>query len=165
MGWQVHPSPWCPVFLLQVDSMSFLSPLLGISLKPLFLSSHLPGLLYFLEGPPTSQSLRLHISIHSAVPQGFSSRFPHTWSGFPFSIFLPLTPRSLTTSASCDYFLLPPKWNWNNLTWDLGLLTLLSSVDYILGILYFFSLISTCWWVHSMHVLWGLGYLTQGAIF
>ena len=43
------PSPiWCPVFLLEVDSISSLFLLLGISSKV----SHLPGLWCILEGPP-----------------------------------------------------------------------------------------------------------------
>ena len=33
LGWQAYPSTWCPVFLREVDSTSFLSPLLGISSK------------------------------------------------------------------------------------------------------------------------------------
>ena len=34
--------------------------------------SHLPDLRYILESLPTSHSLQLHISIHSACPQDFS---------------------------------------------------------------------------------------------
>jgi hypothetical protein len=64
-----------PVFLLEMDSTSSLSPLLGISSKILPFESwvsHFPGLWYILEGNPTSHPPRLHTSIHSAGPQGFS---------------------------------------------------------------------------------------------
>jgi hypothetical protein len=84
VGWQPHPSTWCPVFLLEVDSTSSLPPLLGISSKvPPFeswqpLTSQVSGT--FWREPSTSHLLRLHISIHSAGPHGFTlPPPPNTW--------------------------------------------------------------------------------------
>jgi hypothetical protein len=69
--WQPHPTSWCPIFLLEVDSMSFLSPLLGFSSKV----SHLPGLLVHSSGSPHSYLSRLPIpliiwtlGLHSCPP-------------------------------------------------------------------------------------------------
>jgi hypothetical protein len=69
---------------------------------PLSPESHLPGLWYFLYMPRP----RLHISIHSPGPLGFSpTPIPDPVSLFTFPS--PLPPRSLSLSASHDYFLPP----------------------------------------------------------
>jgi hypothetical protein len=52
MGWQHHPSTWCPVFLLDVNSTSPLSALLSISSKNslwVLRVSHIPSLWYILD--------------------------------------------------------------------------------------------------------------------
>ena len=72
VGWQPHPSTWCPVFLLDMDSMSSLSPLLSISSLWVLRVSCLPNLQYILEGPLNYHPLKLHIFFHSAGPLGFS---------------------------------------------------------------------------------------------
>lgn len=69
--------------------------------------SQFPGLWYFLEGSPTSHSLRLLISIHSLGLLAFSPvPSPIIWSCSCFPLHSPLSPRSLPPSASCDHLLL-----------------------------------------------------------
>jgi hypothetical protein len=65
LAWQPHPSTWCLVFPLEMDSTSTLSPLLGNV-------SHLPGLWYTLESALISYRLMLPVSILSAGAQGFT---------------------------------------------------------------------------------------------
>ena len=79
---------WCPVFLLEVGSISSLSLLLGISSKVRSfdswesLTSQVSGA--FWRVLPTSYFLRLHVSILSAGPQGFSPfPSPNIRSGSP----------------------------------------------------------------------------------
>jgi hypothetical protein len=64
VGWQPHPSTWFPVFLLEVNSKSSLSPQLGISSKVPSLSLEslsYPGSLIHSRGypppPPTSHEV------------------------------------------------------------------------------------------------------------
>ena len=85
---------WCPVFLLEVGSISSLSLLSGISSKvPPFeswesLTSQVSGA--FWRVPPTSYFLRLPVSILSAGPQGFSPfPSPNTRSGSPLPLSAP----------------------------------------------------------------------------
>jgi hypothetical protein len=52
VGWQLHPSAWCPVFLVEIDCTSSLSALLGISSFWVLRVFNLPGLWYILEGHP-----------------------------------------------------------------------------------------------------------------
>jgi hypothetical protein len=95
---------WCPVFLLEVGSLTSLSLLLGISSKvPPFeswetLTSQVSGA--FCRVPPYSYFPRLHVSILSAGPPGFSNfPSPNTKSGStlppPFPHPLSLSGRSL----------------------------------------------------------------------
>jgi hypothetical protein len=87
--WDGNPIPhWCPVFLLEVGSISSLSLLSGISSKVLpfesweSLTSQVSGT--FERFPPTSYLLRLPVSILSVGPQSFSSfPSPNTRSGPP----------------------------------------------------------------------------------
>jgi hypothetical protein len=120
---------WCPVFLLEVGSISSLSPLLGISSKvPPFeswdtLTSQVSGAFCGgWSGVGRSYFLRLPVYILSAGPPGFSP-FPshNTRSGtllsYPTSAIPPPPPRSLPLSGpslpTWDCFLLFPKWDWD----------------------------------------------------
>jgi hypothetical protein len=129
VGWQPPPSfDGCPVFLLEMDSISSLSLLSGSSSKVLplgseSLTSQVSGAIWRVL--PTSYFPRLPVSTLSAGPQGFSPfPSPSIRSGFP----LPSTP-SLThfpfqdppSLPTWDCFLLPPKWDWGVLTWALQL--------------------------------------------
>jgi hypothetical protein len=65
--------------------------------------------------------------------------FPHQYLIIvPFPPLSPLSHLGLSL-CPCDCFLLPPKWNWSILAWEtFSLLAFLSSVNFILGIMYFF---------------------------
>jgi hypothetical protein len=158
---------WCPVFLLEVGSISSLSLLWGIpSNVPPFdswesLTSQFSDA--FWRVPPTSYFLR-PVFILCVGPQDFSScplpntrsdsLLPHT---SPHPVQFPSHfPPSFPTSPLVIAFLSLPSGTEASLLGHFGLLTSLSSVDYILGILYsflfcfvfwffggFFSLIST----------------------
>ena len=117
---------WCPVFLLEVGSISSLSLLSDISSKiPLFefrgsLFSQVSGA--FWRVPLTSYFPGLPVSIFSAGPQGFSSfSSPNTRSGYhlPPSPPIHFLSQVLPSLPTCNCFLLPPKWNWGVLTWAL----------------------------------------------
>ena len=116
-------------------------------------------LLHFRASPPTFFFPRLPVSILSAGPQGFSPfPSPHTRSVSPLPWFphipahFPLqVPHFLPT---WDCFLLPPKWDWGVRCVHCSLLTFLSSVDCILGIKYFFWLISTYEYVSESFCVW-----------
>jgi hypothetical protein len=86
---------WCPIFLLEMGSISSFSIMLGISSNiPPFES--LTSQVYdaFWGVPSTSYFLRLPVYILSAGPQGFSSfPSPNTWSGSPS--YHPLHPHSI----------------------------------------------------------------------
>jgi len=130
--WDGNPiTNLCPVFLLEVGSLSSLSLLSGIWSKvPPFefwesLNSQVSGA-FWGEDPQTSYILRLPVSILSAGPQGFNP-FPSciTRSGSPLlptpshQVHFPSqVPHLLST---CDCFLLSPKWDWDILTWVLPL--------------------------------------------
>jgi hypothetical protein len=120
---------WCPVFLLEVGSISSHSLLSGISSKVAPFesweshTSQVSGA--FWRASPTSCLPRLPVSFLSAGPQGFSPfHSPNTrWGSslpptslpmdFPFQI-----PPSIPT---CDCILLTPKWDWGILTLALQL--------------------------------------------
>jgi hypothetical protein len=119
-GSATQPFTWSPVFLLEVDSMSSLSPVLGILSKVPYLSLSTPRSLVLSRGSPTQPpSLKLHISIHFSDFQGLSSIFlpiPEHVPRFP-SLFL-LQPRS---------YPLPPLWTAERTIkkirinmWDIG---------------------------------------------
>ena len=92
------------------------------------------------------QPLELKISTHSSGSLGLSPVSPHTWSH-------PFTPTQVTPFL-CLWWLFysPSRWVQASL---LGLSLLFS----------FLWLISTLEWVYTMHVLLGLGYLTQDDLF
>ena len=119
------------------DSTSSLSTLL---LSPRIF--HLPGLWYFLEGPLTFHPSRLHISIHSADPQAllYCLHLPYLLmiSFSPPPPFSNFPPKSIPLSASPGCFLLPSGIDVSSLG-PFCLLTILSSVDCILGILFSFG--------------------------
>jgi hypothetical protein len=88
---------WCPVFLLEVSSISSLSLLSGISSKVPPLESW-ESLIFQVSstfwGVPPTYILKLPVSILSAGPQGFSHfPSPNTRSGSP----LPSTSPSPST--------------------------------------------------------------------
>ena len=103
VGWQLHPSTWCHVFLLEVDSTSCLSLILGISSKvPPFeswesltsqvsrgFSYLLPPEVEFLSVDPHSSTLVLSIPDHVSL--------------FPFPS--PLPPSSLPPPLCLPWFL------------------------------------------------------------
>ena len=149
---------WCPVFLLEVGSISSLS-LLSFHLRSLPMSpGSLPpprSLMHSGESPPPPPiSWGCLFVFFSAGSQGFSP-FPssNTRSGFP----LPPYPRPLPNpSPVVIVFCSLP-----SVTWALKLVDLfLSSVD-CLHFFFFFLLISTYWWVYTMHLLLDLSYITQ----
>jgi hypothetical protein len=125
---------WCPVFLLEVSSISSLSLLLGITSKVLLfeswesLTSQVSGV-FWSPPPPTFYLPRLPISILSASPQGFNPFLsPNTRSGSPFPpIPCPLSLSGPSLPPTCPCFLLPPKWDWGVLTWALQLYSALFS--------------------------------------
>ena len=131
---------WCPVFLLEVSSISSLSLLSDISSKvpPCesrdSLTSQVSGA--FWGTPPTSYFLRLPVSILSDGPQGFSPfSSPNTRSGSP----LPATvspPKSFPLSPLEIAFFSLPSETEASLLGHFSLLNLLNSVDCILCILY-----------------------------
>ena len=110
---------------------------------------------YFLEGappPPTSWGypcpfFLLVSRIHCCSPQCL--------------IMFPLSP-PYTFAHPCSSFHLTPVTAFFSLSsrtepsslGPFSLLNFLSSADCILGILCMFWLISTYWWVHTLHVLW-----------
>jgi hypothetical protein len=84
---------------------------------------HSRTLVHSRESLPHLPPPELHISIHSASPQAFSPLPlppPNTWP-CSFLLLLLLLPRSLSSYAFHDCFLLPPKWDWSILTWALWL--------------------------------------------
>jgi hypothetical protein len=132
---------WCPVFLLEVGSISSLSLPLGISSKvPPFesrdsLTSQVSGTFWRVR--ITSYFQRLPVSILSPGPQVFSpfpisntnsgsslsSHFSHTLSTLP--------PRSLPPSPLVLAFFSLPSWTEASLLGNLTLLIFFSSVDCI----------------------------------
>jgi hypothetical protein len=143
---------WCPLFLVEVGSVSSLSLLSGISSKiPLCefwdsLTSQVSGVLWMV--PTTSYFLRLPVYILSAGPQGFS-RFPSpsTRSGTPHSHSHSLPSPSLLPTYDCC--LLSPKCDWAYSLGYFSLLSLLNSVDCILCILY----VLFCFVLANIHLL------------
>jgi hypothetical protein len=145
---------WCSVFLLEVGSISSLSLLLGISFKaPPFESWE--SFTFQVSGahwrvPPTSYLPRLPVSTLSSGHQGFSlfplsntrldSFPPHSTLSLHLSTF---TPRSLPSYPLVIDFFSLPSGTEASLLGHFSLWTFLTSVDYILGIVSFFSLIST----------------------
>jgi hypothetical protein len=139
---------WCPVFLLGVGSMTSLSLLSGISSKvPPYqscesLTSQVSGV--FWRVPQTSYLLSLPASILSDGPQGFSPfPSPSSTSGFPLPYFFPpalftFSPRPLSPSQLVIAFFSLPRRIAAFLLGFFSLLTFLTLVDCILGILYFF---------------------------
>jgi hypothetical protein len=141
---------WCPVFLQEVGSISSLSLLSGISSKvPLFESwesftSQVSGA--FWRVPLTSYFLRLPVYILSAGPQGFFSHFTSlsTRKGRPLPSTLPTLPPNPSTFPARYTPPSTPVIAFFSLPGHFSLLSVLSSVDCILGILY-----------------WGYGVLTE----
>jgi hypothetical protein len=125
---------WCPVFLLEVVSITSLSLLSDISSKvPHFdswesLTSQVLGA--FWTVPPTSYFLRLPVSILSVGPRSFSPfPSPNTRSASP----LLLTPHPIhfPSALVIAFFSLPSRAEVSSLGHFslLSLLSLLSSVD------------------------------------
>lgn len=125
---------WCPVFLLEVGSISSLSQLMGSSSKvPPFdswesLTSHVSGAFWRipLPQPPISWSclfplfllaLRALVLFSHPIPDQ-SLLLPHS----PIPIHFPSQVPSFLSSYDC--FLLSPKWDWGILTWALQLVDL-----------------------------------------
>ena len=102
VGCQTPSLTWCPVFLLEVVSLSSLSLLSGISSKvpPLesweSLTAQVSGAFWEVPHPPISYFLRLPVYILSAGPQVFNPLSSlNTRSGFPLSS-LPTIPPPLS---------------------------------------------------------------------
>jgi hypothetical protein len=144
---------WCPDFLMEVCSIYFLSLLSGTSSKvPPFdswdsLTSQVSGA--FWRVPPTSyfRGWRFPVSILSAGPQGFSP-FPssNTRSHPPTPWLLPLPlctfpPRPLLLSPVVIVFFFIPSGTDISSLGHFSLLTFLSSMDCILGILVFVAVV------------------------
>jgi hypothetical protein len=138
------PSPtWYPVFLLVVGSISSLSLLLAILSKvPLFeswdcLTSQVSGA--FWRVLPTSYLEMLPVSILSAGFQGFNP-FPSLlirFSSLPLPLYTFL-PRSLSPFPLVIAFFSLQSGTEESSLGPFSLLTFLSSVEYILSILYSF---------------------------
>ena len=127
VGLQPHPSTCCYVFLLEIDCTSSLPHcwilhLRSIPLSPDTLwcprclvhskgSSHLliPKVAYF-----NYFCWPLELQLFPPTPQPI---IPHHVPLFPNSF--PLSPMFLLSSVFCHCILLPPKWDWNILTWAL----------------------------------------------
>jgi hypothetical protein len=131
---------WCPVFLLEVGSISFLSPPSGILSKiPHFdcwesLTSQVSG--KFWRVPAIYYFLRLPDSILYAGLQGISPfPFPNTRSGSSLHLHSPPCPLSLPGPSFpiCDCFLLSPIWDWVVFTWTLQLVELFEFCGLYLG--------------------------------
>ena len=149
---------WCPVFLLEVGSISSLSLLSGISSKvPSYeswesLTSQVSGALW--GDPPTSYFLRLPVYILSAGPQGFSPFLsPNTRFPSPHNL-----PQVLPTLPTCECFLLSPSGTEASSLGHFSLLSFLSSVDSVLAILYIFVLyfivcLFDCLFMANIHLL------------
>ena len=105
VGWQPHTSTFYWRWTVQ-GSHCLAFHLRSLPLSPESFSP--PRSLVLSRVPPP---LRLHISLHSDGPQGFSpdSTPPHTHTCYPLSFLFPLSSRSLSSSYPCDCFLLPPK--------------------------------------------------------
>jgi hypothetical protein len=143
---------WCPVFLLEVGSISSLSYCQAFYLRshPLIPESLLPprSLVHSGGSPQAPYFLWLPVSILSAGPQRFSPfPSPNTRSGSP----LPPPPHAPFTFSSRShppsplviaFFSLPSGTEASSLE-HFSFFTFLSSVDCILGILYLFWLISS----------------------
>ena len=114
------PLTQCPVFLLEVSSISSLSLLSGISFKvPHFESwvSHLPGLWCIMEGPPNLLSSEVAYFHSFCWPSGLQS-----FSLTQYQIMFPSPPLPhsvhpvhfpsqytfLPSLSTCDCFLLSP---------------------------------------------------------
>lgn len=130
--WRLHPSIQCPLFLLEVDYKVPL-PTVGHSSKvPLFESWSLspPGFLVFSRefSIPHPQS---YIVLFILLAHRTSLMSPPS-STAQYLIIFPLFPSPslshpspfLPPSASCDCFLLFPKWDRSLLTWALLLVNL-----------------------------------------
>jgi hypothetical protein len=160
---------WCLVFLLEMGSIRSLSLLLGISSEvPLFeswesITSQVSGASCRVPQPHNFQGclfpfflLVLRASV--LFPHPISDQvalFPRTPppSTFP--------PSSLPPSPLVIVFFSLPNGTEASSFGPFSLLIFVSPVNYILSILYFFWLIFTYQWVHTMHVIFGLSYLTQ----
>ena len=103
VGWPSHPSTWCPVFLLEMDSTLFLSPLLGISSKvPPFESwdSLTSQIWYILEPPTPPPTFRGYIFPFILLALGAKLLVsPDHLPLFPCSSLSSLFPSSLPFSA------------------------------------------------------------------
>lgn len=102
-GIEPHPSTWCPVFLLEVDSTSYLFPLRvfrlsSLPLSPESLTSQVFGILQRFP----SHLPRLPVSILSSGPQDFSPVFPP-----PIPDYVPF-PTPCLLSHPDPYLPLPP---------------------------------------------------------
>ena len=117
----------CPVFLLEVGSISSLSLLSDIASKitPFesweSLISQVSGA--FWKVPPTSYFLRLLVYILSAGPQGFSP-FPNPIPDQVPSLPSWPSPQIPPSLPPCGCFLLSPKSDRGVLTWVLQLVEL-----------------------------------------
>jgi hypothetical protein len=149
LWWGATPSlTWCPIFLLEVDCISSLSLLSGISSKvpPPYktwesLTSQVSGSFWGL--PPTFYFLRLPVSILSAGPQGFNPfPSPNTRSGSLLPLLLPPVPSTFPAKTlppspiMIAFFYLPSGIKASSLG-HFSLSSLLNSVDCILCISYF----------------------------
>jgi hypothetical protein len=155
VGWQPHPSTWCPVFLLQVDSTRPLFSLLGISPKRISLwvlsISYLQGRsLAHSRKPPYT-----HTHTHTHTPptsQGCLFTFflqAPSFSPVPPTQYLIMFPSDPPCPLSHTRPSLSPPLLWFISSIPSGiqatsirplcLLTFLSSILFILGILYFLS--------------------------
>ena len=117
MGVWPHASNGGHVYLLDVVSLVFISPLFGISVNviPIGLRCPFTSLVSgtFLRVPNTHPTL-LHISFHYPGPLGFFPVCPYTWPcRAPFPSSLPLPPRSLPPLVYCDYIVPTSKWDWS----------------------------------------------------
>jgi hypothetical protein len=135
VGWQPHPSTWCPAFLLEVDSISSLSPLLGISFKVPPFEFWESFTSQVSEGPPIWGGWFLFFSAGS---QSFTpdSPLPQYLIMFPFSSPCPLSHPgpSFCPPPPNAFYPSPPSG-----IEDLGL-WLVNLLEFcILGILYFFG--------------------------
>jgi hypothetical protein len=130
---------WCPVFLLEVGSISSLSLLWGISFKvPPYeswesLTSQVSG--PFWRVSPPSYLLRLPVSIPSAGPWGFSLfPSPNTKSGSPVYFLPTFPPKSFPPSPLViAFFSLPSRAE----TSSLGHFSLLSLLNFVRVIVLF----------------------------
>jgi hypothetical protein len=158
---------WCPVFQWEVESIISLSLLSGISSKVVRIS-HLAGLRCILEG------------LLNLLPPEVACFYPFCWpSGlhsFSLTQYLIRVPSSSTLSTFPPRSIFPSTLVIAVSPSQVGLrlphmgpsvcpsVWILWTVSWVFSI-FFFLLISTYYWIHTLHVFLGLSYLTQDDIF